>query len=233
MQLKNVSLAIEDKPVLRSINLNWAHGEAIALLGANGAGKSSLLKVMSTLLHPSTGKTTMPEGMSLQKWKSKLGVVFPETFLYSSLTGYENLLFYQKLYGKTDNEQIEQVFNQVNLSRVQQERVETYSKGMKQRLAIARAFVHQPTHLLLDEPFDGLDLASKTILERLLKEKNKQGVGYVLVSHDSAHAWDLCDRAVLLHNGKIVLETPCTEKTYRSFMNQYQGWLKEKQHDVF
>lgn len=233
MELQNVNLFMNDKDILRSINLQWRHGESIALLGANGAGKSSLLKVVSTLMKPNSGKIKYPSGISLKQWKESLGIVFPETFLYDSLTAYENLKFYQKLYGKVNKDKIDQVLELVELSYVKHELVSSFSKGMRQRLSIARALIHNPAYLLLDEPFDGLDLASKTILEKLLLQMQKAGTGYILVSHDSAHAWQLCDRALLIHEGRIVFEDKCTDERYLEFLKRYKGMLKENHHGVF
>lgn len=232
MKLQDVNLIFNEKDVLRSIDLHWRQGETIALMGANGAGKSSLLKVLSNLVKPSSGKMEYPNG-SIQKWKDSLGIVFPDTFLYDSLTAWENLEFYQKLYGRTDKARVVQVLKQVELSHVQHELVSSYSKGMKQRLSIARALVHYPTHLLLDEPFDGLDFESKKVFEQLLLQMQTKGTGYILVSHDSEHAWKLCDRAILMHKGKIVLEEKCTKEAYVDFIKRYMLIVRENHHDIY
>ncbi|WP_188453330.1 ABC transporter ATP-binding protein [Virgibacillus oceani] len=228
MELQNINLFMNDKNVLHSINLQWRKGESIALIGANGAGKSSLLKVLGTLVKPNSGKLKYPSDLSVKEWKKLLGIVFPETFLYHSLTAYENLRFYQKLYGKINKDRIDEVLKQVKLFHVKQEIVDTYSKGMKQRLSIARALLHNPTYLLLDEPFDGLDSESKEILKNMLLQMRQKGTGYILVSHDSEQAWELCDRAVLMHEGRIIAEGKCTNQGYFPFIKRYREIVKEK-----
>lgn len=232
MELQNVNLLMNDKNVLRSISLQWKRGESIALIGPNGAGKSSLLKVLSTLIKPSSGKVTYPYDISMKQWKESLGVVFPETFLYNGLSAYENLKFYQSLYNKIDRNRINQVLKLVELVHVKHELVNSYSKGMKQRLSIARALLHYPTYLLLDEPFDGLDLKSKKILEKLLLHMQQKETGYILVSHDSEHAWQLCNRALLIHEGRIVIEETCTKEGYIDFIKRYKALVKENHHDI-
>jgi heme exporter protein A len=233
-EFENVSVSMNEKVVLNSINLRWKKGETIALFGANGAGKSTLLKVISTLIKPLSGEVQLPDNFTLKQWKESLGIVFPEPFLYDSLTAYENLQFYQKLYGDLDRRKIHQLLEQVQLLSVQHDLVGSFSKGMKQRLSIARSLIHDPIYLLLDEPFDGLDAVSKTILEELLMEKQNEGVGYILVSHDISQTWKLCERALLLKKGRIVLEEECSKERYQSFIDHYQSlMMKENQHDVF
>jgi heme exporter protein A len=232
LRLQNVNVSMNEKPVLKSIDLKWKKGETIALFGANGAGKSTLLKVICTLIKPRFGKVQLTNGLTLKQWKETLGIVFPEPFLYDSLTAYENLQFYQRLYGGSKSEKINQLLEQVYLSSVQNDLVGSFSKGMKQRLSIARSLIHDPTYLLLDEPFDGLDTVSKTILEELLKQKQAEGVGYILVSHDMSHTWKLCQRALLLYNGRIVLDEECLNEGYQPFIDRYQSWIRENQHDV-
>lgn len=233
MELQEVNLSINDNSILHSINIHWREGEAIAILGANGAGKSSLLNIMSSLIRPDNGKVIFPSNMSIKQWKKCLGIVFSQTFLYESLTAFENLEFYQKLYGQKDTNKIDRILKQVELFHVKNQLVNTFSKGMKQRLSIGRAFIHDPKYLLLDEPFDGLDFNSKNILNNLLEEMKSNKVGYILVSHNSKHAWEVCDRAILIHKGRIVDEESCSEQLYDSFLERYQLLVKGNSHDFY
>jgi heme exporter protein A len=226
LELRNLEFIINERKVLKSINFSWRKGETIAFIGGNGAGKSTLLKVISLLSQPSNGKLSLGSGVSKNKWKNNLGVVFPDSFLHDSLSAIENLHFYQQLYGKEDKHFIEYILNKVQLVTVKDELIGTYSKGMRQRLSIARALVHQPEYLLLDEPFDGLDLKSKMIIEDILKEHESQGNGYILVSHDVKQAFDLCERAILLHDGKILVDEKCSQVSFLPFLNKYQSLLE-------
>jgi heme exporter protein A len=227
IQLQGVSVELDEKRVLSSIDLIWNRKESIALIGANGAGKSTLLKVMASLLKPASGKVIYPEGMDLQQWRSSIGTVFPENFLYESLTAFENLDFYRQLYGVEDKNAIERVLQKVDLIHVRHEPVRSFSKGMKQRLSIARALIHHPTYFLLDEPFDGLDLVSKEVLKGLLFDLKQGGAGWILVSHDIQEAWAMCDRAVAIHKGRIVAEEKCSGEFFKTFEAKYLRLLKE------
>jgi ABC-type multidrug transport system ATPase subunit len=225
MELRNVYVSFDEKTVLRSLNFSWSPGETVTIIGANGAGKTTLLKLISLLLKPSSGEIHL-DGMPTQVWKRSLGIVLPESFLYNDLTAYENLKFYQNLYGETNQESIVDLLEIVQLNTVKDELVGTFSKGMKQRLSIARALIHNPTHLILDEPFDGLDLNSKQIIESLLVQKKEKGIGWILVSHDVEHAWSLCDQAILMDKGTILLNEQCSEESYLDFMIRYKEALK-------
>jgi heme exporter protein A len=225
MELKNVYVSYNEKTVMRSINFSWNPGETVTIIGANGAGKTTLLKVISLLVKPTIGQVNL-NGLSFQDWKKKLGVVLPDSFLYDELTAYENLKFYQNLYGNTDDHDIKELLGIMDLYNVKNELVGTFSKGMKQRLSIARALIHGPTHLILDEPFDGLDLNSKQIIEGLLLKKKAEGMGWILVSHDVEHAWSVCDQAVLMDKGTILLRQHCSRDSFLHFMNRYKEVLK-------
>lgn len=226
LELRNLEFTINEKKVLKSIKFSWIKGETIAFIGGNGAGKSTLLKIISLLSQPSDGKLSLANGVSKNKWKNNLGVVFPNSFLHDSLSAVENLYFYQQVYGADDKHFIDAILNKVELLNVKDEPVGTYSKGMRQRLSIARALVHQPEYLLLDEPFDGLDIKSNMIIEDILKEHQSKGNGYILVSHNVNQAFDLCDRAVLLHDGKIIVDEKCSKISISSFLKKYQTLLE-------
>lgn len=230
IQLEKVSVELDERKVLKSLHLNWNQGESIGLVGANGAGKSTLLKLIATFLKPSTGVLHLPEGMDLRRWRSSIGTVFPDNYLYEPLTAYENLQFYKQLYGVEDKGSIERVLGKVDLLQVKDEQVHSFSKGMKQRLSIARALIHSPTYYLLDEPFDGLDLTSKRVIKQLLFDLKKDGVQWILVSHDLEEAWRMCDRVIALHNGKIVLDMSCRQETLAEFEAKYVSLIKEKDH---
>jgi ABC-type multidrug transport system ATPase subunit len=227
IQLQQVNVELDEKHVLHSIDLKWRQGESIVLAGANGAGKSTLLKVLSTLLKPASGKMILPKEKGIRQWRQSIGTVFPETFLYDALTAIENLDFYAQLYNVRNINVIEEMLDKVGLFQLRHEPVRAFSKGMRQRLSIARALVHQPDYLLLDEPFDGLDAKSTEQIEQLLWHLKSSGVGWILVSHDLFQARRLCERAVLLHQGRIYLSTACNEDAYTKFLEDYRRILKE------
>lgn len=223
MRLEDIGVVLDDKPILRSIHFVWEKGENIALLGPNGAGKSTLLKVMATLIKPTSGKLILPERISRNHWRQLIGAVFQETFLYGSLTAIENLQFYAKLYHHYDQNKIEELLSRVGLWEMRKERVDSFSKGMKQRLSLARALVHQPEYLLLDEPFDGLDMKSTEVISELFIDLKKEGVRWILVSHDIRQAWSYCDRAIVLYQGQLNQEIICNDQSYKTFFADYRA----------
>ncbi len=231
LELQNLEFIINERKVLKSINFSWRKGETVAFIGGNGAGKSTLLKIIALLSQPSDGKLSLAKGVNKNNWKNNLGVVFPDSFLHDSLTAIENLHFYQQIYGKDDKHFIERILNKVQLVTVKDELVGTYSKGMRQRLSIARALVHQPEYLLLDEPFDGLDLKSRMIIEGILNEHESQGNGYILVSHDVKKAFDLCKRSILLHDGEIIVDEKSSRISLLSFLDKYQSLLERNENE--
>lgn len=232
MKLEKVSVSFDEKKVLKRIDFSWNQGETIAIIGANGAGKTTLMKVVCQLIKPSEGKLIIP-GEIKKDWKRKLGIVFPESFLYQDLTAVENLIFYQSLYGHKDVKRVRQLLSEVQLSHVENESVSTFSKGMKQRLSIARALIHEPTYLLLDEPFDGLDLRSQAIIANLLHQQKQAGVGWLLINHNVEQAWDLCDEVLLMDHGQVISKERCTKTGYAPFLLRYTDLLKGKEYGIF
>ncbi len=205
---------------LRGLDFDIQPGEAVALLGANGAGKSSLLKLLAGLARPSAGTLEMQDtnpdaanGGKLDRaaLRSRVGYVGHATLLYAELSARENLAFAARLYGRTaGREQLDRLLADFALEDVAERRAGSFSRGMAQRLAIARAVVHDPSLLLLDEPFTGLDeLSAERLTEQLLRLRSGDRAtapGLVLVTHDPRHAVALTDRALLLHRGALCEE---------------------------
>ncbi len=206
---------------LHGVDLEVPRGELFGLLGPNGAGKTTLVKILSTLLLPTEGEAHL-SGHNVrsdaQAIRRKVGVVLGgERALYWRLTARENLWYFSQLYDIPANEAhtaVDRVLAEVNLSDRADDRVETYSKGMKQRLHIARGLLTDPEILLLDEPTIGLDphaARSLRALVRKLVDEHQRTV--VLTTHYLYEADELCDRAAILHKGKIVaLDTPAQLK---------------------
>ena len=211
---------------LRGIDFEIAAGEAVALLGANGAGKSSLLKILAGLSKPSLGRfdafgADASAPLDRSSLRAAVGYVGHATLLYGELSARENLDFAARLYGqRPDRERVEQVLEDFALADVADRRAGTFSRGMAQRLAIARAVIHKPGLLLLDEPFTGLDELSAERLSEQLGRLRAGGRGsdpdgdapsLIVVTHDPRRATELADRAILLHHG-VVRATPSKER---------------------
>ena len=201
-----------DRAVLRGIDLTVSWGEIAALFGANGAGKTTLLRILAGLARPDAG-TAHIAGRSMARRGARarrlVGFAGHQTMLYGDLTCRENLAFYAKLYGLTDpTYRIAQVLEQVDLSDRLDRRVRTLSHGMQKRLAMARALLHEPAVLLLDEPESGLDARSVDALGELLKNWTASGRSALLTTHsaDVGLAW--ADRALTLTGGRMEPELP-------------------------
>lgn len=201
-------------PVLRGLDLNVRRGEFVALLGANGSGKSTLLRLLTGLARPDSGTLTLG-GWSLPEQaaavRAHIGLVSHRSLLYENLTARENLRFYGRLYGLPPDQldaRCSDLLAQVGLARRAHDLVRTYSRGMLQRLSIARAIIHAPDVLLLDEPYTGLDQASTARLDALLREQVADGRTVFMVTHGIEHAAGLVGRVVILAGGVVVYDRP-------------------------
>jgi heme exporter protein A len=196
------------KTVLRGVDFNVEPGEFVALLGPNGAGKTTFLRILASLSRPSLGTVTVA-GHKLpdqaDQVRAKLGVVSHQPLLYPQLTAEENLRFYARLYGIDGAEaRITEVLHMVGLEHRRRDLLDTFSRGMQQRLAIGRAVIHDPEVMLFDEPYTGLDQDASEMLDGVLRSVAAQGRTVVMTSHDLARAEDLATRFDVLSRGVIV-----------------------------
>lgn len=209
-----------EKQVLEAVaglDLTIEKGEIVGLLGLNGAGKTTTIKMLSTLLSPTSGTITV-DGHDIEKdaiqIKSRVNMIAGgERMLYWRLTARENLRYFGKLYGLSGVEletRITKLLEQVGLTAAANTPVERYSKGMKQRLQIARGMINNPTYLFLDEPTLGLDVPVAKQLRELVKQLVKtEKKGVLLTSHYLEEVEELCDRVYIIDKGKLVLhDTP-------------------------
>lgn len=202
-----------DVEALTDISLSIERGEFFGILGPNGAGKTTLVRILATLLTPTAGGAYI-NGVDVAKEpndvRRSIGVVFGgERGLYDRLSAKDNLRFAAELYGvgrRQQNRIIPELLEKVGLNDVASARVETFSRGMKQRLHIARALVHDPDLILLDEPSAGLDPIAARSLRDLTRELNSAGRTIVLTTHYMFEADELCNRLVVIADGAIVRE---------------------------
>jgi heme exporter protein A len=193
---------------LNQIDLNLHQGELLAVFGPNGAGKTTLIRILSTLMRPTSGRITLL-GYDLEKEADRLrksiGVLTHHPLLFDNLTAQENLKFYGQMFGVHNlKARIDKLLNDVGLIEHRNQAVGTYSRGMQQRLAIARALIHEPPLLLLDEPYTGLDQNGIAFLTEILKAFMNQGKTVVMTSHDLERGLALCSQAAILNNGRLV-----------------------------
>ncbi len=212
-------------PVLRGVNLHVPAGAFVTLVGSNGAGKSTLMRIVATLLKPTAGEVKIG-GWAMPRFSNKvrqhIGLVSHQTMLYGDLTAAENLLFFAKLYQLDNSEQrVAEALKRVGLAARQRDAVRTFSRGMMQRLTIARATLHEPDVLLLDEPYTGLDQDASALLDGLLQRESQNGRTILMITHDLVHGLNLCDRIAILNRGKIVQEIVTNDVTGNEFMEIY------------
>ena len=216
LSIIQVSRSYGRRRALSRVSFECRAGEILGLLGPNGAGKSTLLSIVSTLTAPSSGeirygaRASRELGSSL---RSAIGVLSHDLHLYPELTARENLQFFGKLYGVTDIQgRVRQALDRASLSDRADDLVQSFSRGMRQRLALERSLLHEPRLLLLDEPFTGLDDASTVGLIERLRQLRAAGRIVLVATHDLDTAEEILDRAVVLNDGRLVgSETDVTD----------------------
>jgi heme ABC exporter ATP-binding subunit CcmA len=191
---------------LRGVDLKVARGEFLSIFGPNGAGKSTLLGILATWIRPTSGRVLV-EGWDVREdphaVRRRIGVISHQTLMYDDLTAAENLGFYGRMYGLRDlPARVSRALEEVGLADRRNDRAGGFSRGMKQRLSIARSMLHDPAVLLLDEPFTGLDPSASEMLSRLLATLKGAGRTVVMITHDIVHGLDLADRVALLVGGR-------------------------------
>jgi heme exporter protein A len=189
---------------LTDVSLAVERGRVLAVLGPNGAGKSTLLRLLAGLAQPSAGTLVYEDGAAPRRARGRVGYIGHATFLYPALTARENLLFAARLHGVAKpRERADELLAELDLAGVADRAAGSFSRGLAQRLSIARALVHDPALLLLDEPFTGLDPVSADRLAQRIGALRAAGRALVLVTHELARAAALADCAIVLVDGRV------------------------------
>jgi heme exporter protein A len=218
------------KTILRGVDFKVEKGEFVALLGPNGAGKTTFLRVLASLSAPTMGVVQI-SGYHLPQQaaavRRRLGVVLHQPLLYGELTAEENLRFYGRMYalGNLDAQLVE-TLELVGLANRRRDLVRTFSRGMQQRLSIARAVIHNPDVILFDEPYTGLDQDASSMLDEVLRRVAAQGRTIVMTSHDLARTADLASRFDVLARGVISASARQGEVTVRNLLEFYREAVK-------
>jgi heme exporter protein A len=197
------------RKALANVSFTCEPGDIVGLLGPNGAGKSTLLNILGTLLSPSKGSVTYGENAASDgaELRGRIGMLGHDLFLYPELTARENLTFFGQLYGLRDVPRlVAGALEQAGLFARADDFVSGFSRGMRQRVALERALLHDPTLILLDEPFTGLDQASTAALVSRLRNRQQAGCMIVLATHDLDIADGLITKALFLIGGKVVTD---------------------------
>ncbi|MBO5210234.1 MAG: ABC transporter ATP-binding protein [Lachnospiraceae bacterium] len=195
--LSNVVKQFGEKEVLKGISLTVKPGEIVGLLGPSGAGKTTMIKIVTGQLEATSGKVMVDSS------STEMGMMMDSLGLYERLSCYDNLKLFAKIYN-IPVERIDEVLKKVGLSEAKKRPVDKLSKGMRGRLALARAVMHEPKILFLDEPTSGLDPTTTNQIHELILEEKAKGTTIFLTTHNMAEAEKLCQHVALLHEGKII-----------------------------
>ena len=228
---KNLGKSFGRLKVIDNINLSINKGDRYLLFGSNGAGKTTLIKMLSTILPPDSGELLLfgkkIERFSDKNIKALIGFMSHQSYLYNDLTAKENLDFYADLYSiKDKKERIESLLKEIGLYHRSHDRIGSFSRGMKQRLALARSILHDPEIIFLDEPYSGLDIRAQEILNDIIIKLNKKGKTFFFITHDIGKGFDIATRTGILSNGKIIYEGKEVKKEI--FAKKYKEILQEE-----
>lgn len=216
---------------LRSVTFSLEQSEFLTIFGHNGAGKTTLLNIIATLIRSYDGDVYLHGenlGKADENTRRAVGYMSHDSFLYSDLTAYENLLFYARLYSLPDPAGAAgAMLARVGLEEKSRAVARELSRGMKQRLSLGRAFLHGPKLLLLDEPYTGLDETACANLGDMLSEFTSSGGTVLMTTHDIDRGFRVADRVLILNRGRIVFETKTAETGLDEFRGRYRAILSE------
>lgn len=212
IEVKQLMKSFSNKIALKNVSFEVKKGETFGFLGPSGSGKTTTIKILtSQLMHTSGQVNVFGKPLAKKKHPSimqRIGILTDNSGLYDRLTVYDNLLLYCNLFNVKE-QRIGEVLEQVNLASEQKTLVKDLSKGMKQRVTLARAIIHKPDLLFLDEPTSALDPVNSKHIHEGLRQLNKEGTTIFLTTHDMDEAEQMCDRVAFLDKGEIqALDTP-------------------------
>ena len=230
INVKSVSKAFDTRNVLRDIAVDINTGQAVLICGINGAGKTTLLRIIAGLLQPDIGSVELC-GYNIrkdpEKAKSQFGMISHKSMVYPELTVLENLSFFATLYGVKDSDNhITELLQDVGLLSYRYDTASILSRGLLQRLAIARALVHQPVLLLADEPFTGLDAKACHHLITVLNEFTNNGGTIVMTTHDIDIGLQCCNRVVVLDKSNLIFDASTSDIDKERFLKDYISYAR-------
>ncbi|TCP52115.1 sodium transport system ATP-binding protein [Tumebacillus sp. BK434] len=210
IEVQGVTKKFGDFTAVKGLTFTAGQGEVVGMLGENGAGKTTTLRMISTVLKPTHGSISVGGKDAVrqaEEVRKQVGILFGgETGLYDRLTARENIRYFGKLYGLEQSvveARTESLAKRFDMTRYLDKRVGGFSKGMKQKVAIARSLIHDPNVVLFDEPTSGLDITSANVIRQLLGEFKQEGRTVIFSSHIMSEVERLCDRVVILHRGEL------------------------------
>ncbi|MHB1419859.1 MAG: ABC transporter ATP-binding protein [Bacillota bacterium] len=231
IQVKELSKRFKNIEAVKAISFDVKSSEIFGLLGENGAGKTTTLRMLATVLRPTSGTANIGGHDLLQepaKVRSMIGVLTGEEGVYQRLTARENVAYFARLNNMPTREmekRISELFELLEMGEYADRKVGGFSKGMKQKVAIARCLVHDPPVLLMDEPTAGLDVTASRVVRDLLSHCRQQGKTIIFSSHIMSEVEKLCDRVAVIHQGQIVAAGTVAELTARSGQDDFEDYF--------
>ena len=210
IKVQGLTKSFGTRQALRGIDLEIESGKSVVIFGPNGAGKTTLIRILATIMNPSSG-TILVDGLDLKsnagEIRRKIGIVTHQTLLYNNLTAYENLEFYGRMFDVPElKKRIQELVSLVGMTARLHDRVGTLSRGMQQRISIARALLHKPTLLLMDEPETGLDQEAIPLIWDPMPDATGRKRTIILTTHNMERGFELGEQMLILDKGKIVYE---------------------------
>lgn len=230
VEVKNINKVIDGHKILNNVNLKINKGEVLGLVGPNGAGKTTLVRLLLNLYNPTSGSIYIDNvdvtDKKFNDIKKNIGFLLDNIGLFKDLTAWENLEFFDRIYypKSKDNERETRITNLLktfNLLEKKDSKITFFSRGMKQRLALARALINDPKLLILDEPSRGLDLEGQFILRDFIKKANQKGCTILINSHDLGELQKVCTNIAFIQNGEIIISEKYEEIEKRFSENTY------------
>lgn len=217
---------------LLNVSIEIAQGDFVSIVGQNGAGKTTFLKILSTIIRSYQGNVQL-FGIALRRAgadvRRRIGVVSHESLLYPDLTVTDNLTYYARLYSVSNRrERVTEVIQHLDLEFKAKSLVRSLSRGLRQRASLARAFLHEPDLLLLDEPFTGVDERAAGLVIDSLAGFKKRGGTILMVTHNIERGWDLADRMIIMQRGTLAFDTKTSTTTIDAFRARYKEILGVK-----
>lgn len=225
LEVKKLTKVFGDRKALDGVSFSLPQGAFLSIFGPNGAGKTTMLRMLSTLARPTSG-TVRVMGIDAKedsdKVRDHIGLISHNSMLYPDLTAMENLMFVARLYGVVDPEtRVRELLRAVELDHRRFDLVRTFSRGMTQRLSIARALINDPDVVFLDEPYAGLDPHAVEIFDELIGSL-REGRTFVMVSHDLQKGFAACTHAMMLARGRVMVCAPKDELDFDEFKGLYR-----------
>ena len=233
IEVRHLRKAFGTLKAVDGIDFELKQGEFLTVFGPNGAGKTTLIKILAGLTQPSSGTAKVAgydvaEGHS--EMRKEIGIISHATALYADLTPLENLIFFARMHGlKQPEDRALKVIEEVGLSPRRNDRIRTFSRGMLQRLSIARAVLHDPAILFLDEPFTGLDLHATNVLKEHLQRLHDRHRTILMTTHDISCGLEMCDKVALQVQGKFAFLENITDVDKDQFESIYFDAVRDNQ----